>query len=67
MNIKTFSLVAGLVFGVVALVQLLRIVMAWDVMIDGWAAPMWISWIAVIVAGFLSYSGLRLATGPRAV
>ena len=61
MSIKTFSLVAGVVFAVVALVQILRIVMAWEVVIGGWAAPMWFSWIAVVVAGFLSFTGLRFA------
>jgi len=66
MSIKNFSLIAGMVFGVVALVQILRILMAWEVMIGGWAAPMWFSWIAAVVAGFLSFTGLRFAAGQRA-
>ena len=66
MSIKTFSLVAGVIFGIVALVQILRIVLAWDVVIGGWAAPMWFSWIAVLVAGFLSFTGLRFAAGASA-
>jgi len=66
MNIKTFSLVAGVVFGVVAVIQILRIVMGWDVMIGGWAVPIWFSWIAAPVAGFLSFTGLRLAADQRA-
>lgn len=66
MSIKSFCLAAGVVFGIVTLVQILRIVMAWDVVIGGWAAPMWFSWIAVIVAGFLSFTGLRFAVRPRA-
>jgi hypothetical protein len=66
MSIKTFALVAGVVFGAVTLVQILRIVMAWQVMIGGQAVPMWFSWIAIVVAGFLSFTGLRFAAGPRA-
>jgi hypothetical protein len=66
MSIKTFSLVAGVVFGIVALVQILRIALAWEVVIGGWTAPMWFSWIAVIVAGFLSFTGLRFAAGTSA-
>jgi|KBSMisStaDraftv2_1062788.scaffolds.fasta_scaffold306504_2 hypothetical protein len=66
MNIKTFSLVAGVVFGVVAVIQILRVVMGWEVMIGGWSVPMWFSWIAVAVAGFLSFTGLRLAADRRA-
>ena len=55
MTDKTFHLIAGLVFAVIALVQALRIVMGWSVVIGGWSAPMWISWVAIIVAGGLSY------------
>jgi hypothetical protein len=61
MDQKQFSFVAGAIFAVVAAVHLLRIYMGWPVIIDGWEAPIWVSWIAVIVAGCLSYFGLRLA------
>ncbi|MEO6022485.1 MAG: hypothetical protein ABIP64_05100 [Burkholderiales bacterium] len=63
MSSKTFFLVAGTIFGVVTLVQILRISMAWPVTIGGWAAPMWFSWVAVVVAGWMSYTGLRFAVG----
>ena len=65
MNIKRFSLVAGAVFGVVALVQALRIVVGWEVMIGGWVVPIWFSWIAAAVTGFLSFTGLRFALDQR--
>ena len=55
MTDKTFHLITGLVFAVVALVQALRLVMGWSVVIGGWNAPMWISWVAIVVAGGLSY------------
>jgi hypothetical protein len=61
MDQKQFSLVAGAIFAVVAAVHLLRIYMGWPVVIDDWTAPMWVSWIGLIVAGGLSYFGLRLA------
>jgi hypothetical protein len=64
MNQKQFSFVAGAVFAVVALVHLLRIYMGWDIVIGGWAAPLWLSWIAAIGAAALSYFGLRSATRP---
>jgi hypothetical protein len=62
MDQKQFSLVAGAIFAVVAVVHLLRIYLGWPVVIDNWLAPMWVSWIGVIIAGGLSYLGLRLAT-----
>ena len=61
MDRKTFSLVAGVIFGLVSLAHLLRISMAWPVTIGGWGVPMWLSWVAFIGAGGLSYFGLRLA------
>ncbi len=33
--------------------------------IGGWTVPMWVSWIAFVVAGGLSYFGLRHLTQRR--
>ena len=61
MSQRTFSLVAGAVFGLVALVHVLRIVLGWSIVIQDLSVPMWPSWIAVIVMGYLAYEGFRLA------
>jgi hypothetical protein len=61
MEAKTFFLVAGVIFGVVALFHLVRIIMDWSVTIGDWSIPMWVSWVALIVAGGLSLVGLRLS------
>jgi len=61
MDRKTFLLVAGVIFAVVALVHLTRIAMGWPVVIGSWTMPMWVSWIGLAVAGALSLFGLRLA------
>jgi len=61
MEAKTFSLVAGVIFAVVALAHLARIVMDWSVIIADWSIPMWVSWIALVVAGGLALLGLRLS------
>ena len=50
------------IFALVALVHALRIVMGWPILIGAWSAPMWLSWIGLVVAGGLSYFGLTLAT-----
>ena len=62
MDQKTFIIVAGAIFAVVALLHVLRILMGWPAVIGGWEVPMWVSWIALVVAGGLSYFGLSLAT-----
>lgn len=62
MSQKSFSLVAGLIFLVVAVVHGLRVAIGWQVTFGGWNVPLWISWVAFVVAGFLAYKGLRLAS-----
>jgi hypothetical protein len=60
MNQKTFSFIAGVIFFMVAVLHALRIIYAWDAVIGGWPVPMWISWIATVVAIYLSYQGVSL-------
>jgi hypothetical protein len=61
MDQKTFSLVAGLIFAMVALFHVMRIFSEWTVIIRDWSIPMWVSWIALVVAGGLALLGLRLS------
>ena len=61
MSQKTFSLVAGLIFLVVAVGHALRLGLGWHVTVGGWTVPMWVSWVAFVAAGFLAYKGLRLS------
>ena len=61
MSEKTFAAIAATIFGLVALVHLLRLVMGWSIVIEAWTVPMWLSWIGLVVAGALSYFGARLA------
>ena len=61
MTEKTFLKIAAAIFGVVAVVHLVRILAGWPIVIDGWTVPMWVSWIGLIVSGGLSYYGATLA------
>jgi hypothetical protein len=61
MDAKTFSLVAGLIFALVALLHLVRIFEEWPVIIGDWSVPKSVSWVALIVAGGLALLGLRLS------
>ncbi len=58
---KALFFVVGIIFGAVAIVHFLRLVFGWPVVIDGWVAPLWISWIGVIVAGYISYASFHFA------
>jgi len=61
MSHKIFSLVAGLIFLVMAVLHVVRIAMDWNVVFAGWSVPMWVSWIALPIAGFLAYEGFILS------
>ncbi len=61
MSQRTFSLVASLVFLLVAVMHVLRLALGWHVTFGGWTVPMWVSWIALAITGFLAYEGLRLS------
>jgi len=61
MSQHVFSLVAGLVFGLIALGHLFRIVFAASLVVYGVSVPLWASVTAVIVMGYLAYEGFRLA------
>ena len=61
MSHKSYALVAGMVFSLVAVGHILRLVYEWPVHMAGWALPMWASWMGLLVAGFLGIAGLNLS------
>ncbi len=61
MSQRTFSLVAGLIFLLVAVAHVLRLAFKWEVILNNWPVPMWISAVALVIAAYLSYEGFRLA------
>ena len=56
---SNYTLLSGVIFGVVALLQLVRALAGWAVQIGPWSVPVWFSWIVVAVAGALSIWALR--------
>jgi hypothetical protein len=59
MSQKTFCFVAGLIFLIVAIGHAMRLAFRWEAMIGGWMVPVWMSWVAVLLAGYLAFEGLR--------
>ena len=51
---KPFTTIAIVVFACVALLQLIRLIEAWPVQIDGLAVPVWASAVAFVIASILS-------------
>ncbi|OHA20526.1 MAG: hypothetical protein A2849_00850 [Candidatus Taylorbacteria bacterium RIFCSPHIGHO2_01_FULL_51_15] len=61
MKQRTFNQAAGTIFLVLGLLHLCRILQGWEAVINGWKAPMSLSYAVVIVAGYLSYHAFSLA------
>ena len=61
---KRYLTVAGAIFALVALAHLVRAVMDWPIVITGWIVPIWLSWLAFVIAAALGYFGLTLAKRP---
>ena len=53
-NVKPFSQIAAVVFGLVAVMQLVRLLMGWSVLINGISIPLWASVIACLGAAALA-------------
>ena len=64
MSKRTFLVIAGLIFLLVAVIHALRLALGWQVTISSWNVPMWVSWVALVIAGFLSYKGLKHSRNP---
>lgn len=58
---KPFSTIAAAVFALVALMQLLRFVLGWEVVVNGISVPLWASAVAFAVAAGLAVTVWREA------
>ena len=58
---RSYLLIAGIVFSVVAAAHLLRVFLGIDLVIGTWAAPLWLSWFGLAVTTYLAYMSFRLA------
>ncbi len=52
---------AGLIFLIVALLHLMRIAFGWNLIVGNVTVPLWLSWLGVAIAGYLSYSSFHFA------
>ena len=61
MEAKRYAVVSGIVFALVALVHFVRAVQGWPVQIGDWQLAVWVSWLAVFIAGGLAVWAFGLA------
>jgi hypothetical protein len=61
---RRYEMVSGIIFTVIAIVQLIRTVLGWPVQIDLFTVPIWFSAIAFLVAGGMAIWAFRSAGKP---
>jgi len=61
MDKKVYYKTVSTIFLIIGILHLLRIFQGWEAVIGGVVIPLWASWAAVIIAGYLSYRGFSLS------
>lgn len=68
MKSHDYQTLTATLFAAIGLAHLLRLLFGWEVFIDEWQVPLWLSAIVVIVAGYIVYAALQMnpkKTGKR--
>ena len=60
MSQRTFLGVSGTIFGIIAVLHLLRIMYGWPAQIGTFVVPTWLSWLSLLVAGYLAITAFSL-------
>jgi len=60
---KPFTTIAVVILSVVSLAHLLRLFYGWEVVVNGFVVPMWVSVPSFILAGVLAFMLWREARG----
>ncbi len=65
---RRYELISGILFTLVALAQLTRVVLGWQLQVDGFNVPIWLSGVAFLITGSLAIWAFRSGgRGPAAV
>ena len=57
MDPRNYSRLAALIFALIAIVQLLRVLFAWEVTLDGVPIPLFVSGMACFIAAAMAWLG----------
>lgn len=60
-NEQNLLYATGVIFAAVAIVHLMRLAFGLNVALGAFDVPMWLSWVGVLVTGYLSYTSFHFA------
>ncbi len=52
---KNYLFISSTIFGLIALVHLLILISGWTYKLENFIVPEWISFLTILVSGFMSY------------
>jgi hypothetical protein len=52
--LKPFTTIAIVIFSLIALLQLVRFILSWEMTVNGISIPIWTSGIAIVIAAALA-------------
>jgi hypothetical protein len=64
---RRYELISGIIFTIMAVVQLLRTVLGWPVQVDLFTVPVWLSGVAFLITGSMAIWAFRLARNQAPV
>jgi hypothetical protein len=62
---KPFSTIAVVIFSIISLAHLLRLYFQWEVVVNGFIVPQWVSMPAFVILGALAFMLWREARGQQ--
>jgi len=60
MTKNNFVSCVSALFLIIGVVHALRLLNGWEVQLGGLMVPMWASWVAIVVAFYLSFQGFQM-------
>ena len=60
---SNYSLLSAFILTLVAALQLVRALKGWPVTVGTTSIPLWVSWVACVVAAILAWLGLAASQG----
>jgi hypothetical protein len=55
-----YLLVTSSIFALIAILHTLRLFYGWKVTMEEWTVPVWVSWVGLLLAGYLACQGFLL-------
>lgn len=63
MTQHTFSWITGILFIIISAVHLVRSILGWEILFNGWSVPTGVSVVFFIITAFLAYSAFNIQAG----